>query len=263
MQNTILQLIEIIAALYFNSIAEDTDTMFLDEIRPILQNIKTDNRATIGFGSEGEAIESLKTTAEWLLCTQPENVNRANLITRLKVNLVSNNEFIDIAIDALDPAITVANARERSLAIMGELRHQLSKNELRDFIATANKKLCYTNDVIDTHEFVSGLMSGLEGFHSSAAKGNSRLIGQIDFSDEDSIEKALIKSKESISITGTLNTGFHGLNKAAGGYGFRRGDLINFAGLTHHYKSGILLDLSLLLPQNEPWMWDSTKKPMI
>jgi hypothetical protein len=112
--------------------------------------------------------------------------------------------------------------------------------------------------------FIDEMKASLETFNVNSNKRKEKQIGKIDFSNKADIERALIKSKDSFTEMGAINTGLIGLNKACGGLGIRRGDLVNIAGYTHHYKSGLLLDLSLNIPKfNTPWMWDNTKKPMI
>lgn len=264
MDNTILILIKIITALYFNDKSEDKNNQIYEEIEIMLSEIKLDLRAGVGIGTEESAIESLRFTAEWMVYNKEGGYNRADILQRLSVNLQGNNEYILIAKEAIDENITAIDARARVVSIMQELRYNKTRVKLKTTILRANAKLNFSGDYIEVGHFVNELMSELTEVHSKSVTTNSGLVGKVDFTNDESIEAALTKGVELADETGKLNTGFQGLNKACGGFGPPRGALVNFGGLTHHYKSGILKDMLLNLPvYNDPWMWDNTKKPMI
>jgi hypothetical protein len=64
----------------------------------------------------------------------------------------------------------------------------------------------------------------------------------VSMSDADSLKRTLTKYMER-SVTGVLKSGLQGLNRALGARGgIGLGESAVFAALSHHYKSGILLD---------------------
>lgn len=264
MENTILQLIKIIAALFFNDKAEDDNEQIFEEVQLLLTEVKIDPRASSSIGGEESIIDALRYTAEWMVTNRDGSYNRKDIIQRLAVNMQGNLEYIGLATDLLDEEITIVDARKRVSSIMRELRYDKRRTKLRQFISKANAKLNFSGEYIEISPFVSELMMGLEEVNVSPTGEIEGFIGGVDFTNEGDIEKALTKGVELADAKGMLNTGFQGLNRACGGYGIHRGSMVNFGALTHHYKSGMLNDLCLNIAQfNDPCMLDSTKKPMI
>lgn len=66
-------------------------------------------------------------------------------------------------------------------------------------------------------------------------------ISSINMSDRESIKNALAVHRMTREDF-TFLTGLQGLNAMLGGKGFTLGELVCFGGLSHHYKSGILMD---------------------
>ena len=73
---------------------------------------------------------------------------------------------------------------------------------------------------------------------------NEDIIDMIDMSSKESIKKAFNANK-SKTRGGKIKTGLQGLNKSFGSRGaVLRGEFMLFAGLSHHYKSGMLMDMA-------------------
>ena len=89
-------------------------------------------------------------------------------------------------------------------------------------------------------------------------------VGRLGTDNASIMTEILEKAKEVNSTVGVLRTGLVGLNRSCGIGGFRRGELINFGALTHHYKTGMLNDVIRTVPlYNKPFMWDEKKKPAV
>ena len=264
MDNVILTLIKMISALYFNNISDDVNPLLNEEIHNIVKDIKVDLRGN-GLGNEDAAIESLRYTVEWMLSITDSTYSRENIMQRLAINLQGSNEYIDACNSFLDINISAEGARKRVSEIMSELRFEKKRSKIKQLISIANAKINFSGEYINTQAFIGELMGSLGDLHSSSGNNEvAGLLGKVDFSNLDEIEAALNKSKDAAGEEGMLNTGLHGLNEACGGNGITRGAMVNFGALTHHYKSGILLDLALNIPvYNDPWMWDDKKKPLI
>lgn len=264
MENTILILIKMISAMYFNKIADEINPYINVEIHDILKDVKIDNRGS-GLGTEDAAMEALRYTTEWMVNAVDAEFTKENLLQRLTLNLHGNNEYIDICTKYLDIDIDTDMARKRVTEIMSELRFEKKRNKIRQLISKANAKLNFGGEYVNTQTYITELMAELENLHSSSSNSEvAGLLGKIDFSNLEEIEQALVKSKDAAGEEGMLNTGLQGLNKACGGDGIPRGAMVNFGALTHHYKSGELIDLAMNIPiYNDPWMWDPSKKPLI
>lgn len=93
-----------------------------------------------------------------------------------------------------------------------------------------NSVLQHAKDLVKVHETSVG--------GSSADKS----VDFIDMSSEDSIRKAIEKHKEK-RMKQKFKTGLHGLNEMLEG-GLDKGEFAGFAALSHHYKSGFLMNLA-------------------
>lgn len=266
MQNQILILIKAISALYYNSLAEDMNNELYIELPPILKEIVIDNKAITGMGGgDEEIISALRDTAEWMLYNKEEKYDLKELNNRLAVNIQGNAEYILVAISSLDPTVTIIDARSKVISCMREMRYELLRNKIKKVVSKAFSKLTFSGEFIQLSPFVNDLRAELDTLSATTEDKVTGLIGEIDFTSIDSIRDALTKGSE-LSDTGKLlDTGFQGLNEAtATGKGLQRGHMINFAGLTYNYKTGILMDMALNIPvYNDPWMWDETKQPCI
>ncbi len=263
MENTIQQLIKIITILYFNDKADDTNENIFDEVNKYLREIKIDARAIVGLGDLASVIEALRYTAEWMVHNNEGKYDRKLLLQRLTINCQGNNDYVEIAKLGLDENITSVDARKKVINLLLELRYDKKKNDLKNLIASLNAKLNFNNEYWEIGPTVTDLMTKLDDLQVTTKNEIPGLVGEVDFTNSEFIEKALNKGIELSDVEGLLNTGDQYLNYTSGG-GFKRGFLINFNALTHHYKSGQLIDLSLNIPiYNNPWMWDQTKKPMI
>ena len=265
METALLQLIKVITALYFNSLSTEKNVHVVDEMRLILNSIKFDTKNILELpGGETNIIDSLRHTAEWMICTDGIKFSRDNVIQRLKINLNSHNDYIKIAEDSLDLAVDEETAKTRLNELMAELRFEKKRNEIKRIVSKAHMDLNFNSSShINIGEYVLGLRNDLEKLHVT---GNEAIVGKtgsIDFRDVNQIKEALTKGRESLSTVGLIRTGLQGMDRAFGG-GIPRGYLLNVGGITFNYKTGMLKDIPLHMPMyNTPWMWDTTKKPLI
>ena len=260
----VLLLIKVITALYLNDKANDDDKHIYDELKTIVAEIKPNKRAGDGLGSEDSIISSLRDTAEWMIFNKDGGYNKTDIIQRLSINIQGNHEYLEIAKDSIDDTMTGDEARQRVFGIMKELKYSKKKNTLKNTIQKANSKINFSGDYVEVGPFVNELVTELTNIHSGDANDINGLVNKVDFTNPNEVQKALEDSISKIKPEGCLKTGLVGLDKAAGGFGIARGELVDFGALTHNYKSSILLDLSINIPTlNDPWLWDPTKKPMI
>ena len=264
MENTILTIIKVITALYFNDKAEDTNPEIYKEMQSIISNIKIEPRAVMGLGGEDSIIEALRYTAEWMIYNSSGNYSKQDLMQRLTINFQGNSEYLEVAKSSLIDDISQDDARSRVIAIMQELRYDKKRSKLKQVVSKANAVINYGSTSVAIGGYITDLVSELSELHTADGDEITGLVSRVNFSNKGDIAKTMKKSKSLVSLDGALNTGFQGMNDACGGLGIPRGFLVNFGACSHHYKSGILVDLALNIPAyNTPWMWDPNKKPMI
>lgn len=121
---------------------------------------------------------------------------------------------------------------------------------------SAEKKMDYLKLAIE------GLKNDITDISSSV--GEDGPIESIDFSDLSSI-KDILEKAHLVEDKGRIVTGIQALNRMLGKRGgFGRGESHVFYGLSHNFKSGLLmLILRWLLKYNKPVLLDKTKKPLI
>jgi hypothetical protein len=266
MRDNLLKIIRIISAIYYNYLATDTDPGIFDQLKGYIKDIIIDVRATEGnAGGEDRIVDNLRATAEWMLSDSAIEYSIDDLLMKLKLNLLGDLNYYGILEQYLNPSIAAIDARKRVHGIMQELRYEEQKVKLKKTVWAAHKALTFSGEYVETPKFVNDLLTELEDIQVSGAGGDhAGLVGKVDFTDVKAIEEALTKGVDLLDINGVLNTGFQGLNAACNGMGVPRGYLVNFGALTHHYKTGMLIDLSLNIPAyNDPWLWDKTKKALI
>lgn len=103
-----------------------------------------------------------------------------------------------------------------------------------------------------------------------AIKGDLSAFGttaeeRVVFSDRESLRVALEKAQKSEQYDYVLRTDLQGLNEMLGRDGFIRGEFCVIYGLSHHFKTGLLLSIARgVASQNDPThMVKPGKKPLI
>jgi len=263
MENTIQHLLKIIAILYYNNKSGEHNDNLTEEINEYLKNVKVDPRCMMGLDGTSNVAESLRYTAEWMLNVTDARFDKELIISRLITNLQGNTDYIDSANILLNESLTEEESKKKVINLMLEIRFDKKKNELKTMIAKYNAIVNFNTDYWELKNIVVELMTKLEEIQAVGKDEVPGLVGEVDFTQVDFIEKALTKGVELNDVEGMLNTGNQYLNYTSGG-GLKRGYLINFGALTHHYKTGLLIDMSINIPKyNNPWMWNSIKKPLI
>lgn len=136
-------------------------------------------------------------------------------------------------------------------------------NTIRIHIATNNIRRCFGKlrkassciDVDKQNEVICDIQKSLEKTSSELVEAASREVKtsfeSVDMSDVESIKKALARN-ENRRTANTMKFGYQGINEMLGG-GLGIGEMIVFAALSHHYKSGMLMDAARqLVKYNRP-----------
>lgn len=262
-ENSAITLVKLITALYYNNHAPDKSPTFDDEVRVYLDGIKLE-RSNQTIGGEDEIVAALKITAEWMLKHSgnmkftPEGV-----LQRVRLNAKGDNYYTENLEETFKIPLDEDKCNPRVTEIMSELRFEQHFGKLKNFIANAHRQLNFGHEYKDPAQYARALTVELEQFSDGSEGKLPGYIGGVDFTNLDSIEEVLAMAVKSNTSEGRLKTGFRGWDQATDG-GYKRGDLINYGALTHHYKSGKLLDDFLFIPvHNEPFMIDANKKPLV
>jgi hypothetical protein len=263
--NPYLTLIRCVTALY---LANRTPGSWEELYKTIQATLTHTELPTTLIGDEGDGMVAinLRTTVEWMLEVKSTiELDRKDLIQRVRLNLRDISCYVQELENAIPEEIGEEIARRRIRAILSELKYDLNLVNIRKLISKVNHRINYSKDAVDYGTTLREFQDSLSKYTTSTGDGEKTgFVGRLSTEDLGDVEDTFHKAKEVNSTEGVLKTGLVGMNRACGVGGFRRGELINFGALTHHYKTGMLNDVARSVPlHNVPWMWDEKKKPAV
>lgn len=252
---------------YLSRLTNDSNPDIASLCATVLSNISV-GTTTMGNGSDGDITMGLQDTLEWLLSSSDTKITPIDLSTRIRINCHQATHYIEIVQDAVDckhdTPDEIADISKRVNNTMSEIKAELSSNKLAKIMKDANRKLSRGGEYMDKSEFINTVFKELEDVKSAIRGKVDVLEAGLDFDKIDAVEKFIEDAVRNVSTEGVLKTGLVGLNRAMHFGGFPRGYFINFAALTHNYKTGMLVDLfRMIAMHNKPMLWDETKKPML
>lgn len=267
MNNSNLLLIKAIIMVYLSRLTNEDNPDIKSLCGVVLNNISV-GTVTMGNGSDGDITMGLQDTLEWLLTLQDGNLTPLDLTTRIRINCHQDTHLIEIIKEALvfdDTTVEgKADISARVNNTMSEIKSELSSNKLTKVMKDATRKLARGGEFTDKSEFIANVFKELEEVKTAIRGKVEVLEAGLDFDKLDRVENYLEDAIRNVSTEGVLKTGLVGFNRAMHFGGFPRGYFINFAALTHNYKTGILLDMfRMIAMHNKPMMWDDTKKPLL
>jgi len=222
--------------------------------------------STLGDDTFIRSLTCLRSMVEWMMeeITNQE-FDKEDIINRVKLSTKSDPEILSNLSAYLDDSGDNSRDIKRIRTILSEIRFELNGNRIRKTISAANHKINFSGTAVDHKEIIRDLQVKLSTLiDQGGGAEKSGFVGRINITQIDQMADIFTKAKESNDTHGILKTGLVGQNRMLGIGGFRRGEMINYGALTHHYKTGILNDLARQIPMyNVPWMWDEKKKPLV
>lgn len=254
-----------LAATYLNRIASTKNARIPAQVKEIIETTRlpTDR---LGENSEGEVTAALLQTIEWLeRCSSDIHIDVSDVESKIKSFCGYENIFMEIFRESIPEDLESPKVSLKLNAISSEIAHELNLRRLQKVVATYNRKVNFETEHVDGEQIIHELVEQLTTIgQMSNDQEKVGFGGRIDTTDEAQIETYLEKAADLSSDEGVLRTGLQGLNRMWGIGGNRRGESVCFGGLTHHFKSGMLLAYSRWLPiYNKPHMIDKQKKPLI
>lgn len=263
MTDDILKLMKIISLLYYNNKLEVKNISINEEAKEILDNIELPPACELGDNTIGSVNRGMLETATWLYYDNGKGLSLNSLMQRCAVNLEMDNEYIDSLRYCLEENLSNDEMEEKMQSLLSELRFEHKCANLRELVKKANYEISITLTGKSPVDRCRRLLTELEELVTTTSEDVPGCIGTVDFNEPNSVTASLERGLKLSTGEGLLDTGLVGLNRMFGG-GIQRGTLINFGGLSHMYKSGILIDLCMNLPfYNKPLLIDKKKKPLI
>lgn len=272
--NTNLVLIKGVIATYLNRKLETPMASVLHSVDESIEAGVGKNQA-MGDAGEGEVIDSLKSTLNWLRETPPDvEVSPKDLESTIKINVGFDSDYTTAVMDTIGDVIKSTDSEtdipKKINGILSELNYFSKKKRIKKKLLAAAREI----DVIDGNDSLDTYMktttNDLDGETQQKDQMPAGYVGSLSTEDEESVEKVLDSTKELNSDEGCLTIPLGGLHEGLGKVDVRRGDLVCVKARSNNYKSGALLDFTKWIPMsNVPYMLPtkdgkpSKKKPLI
>lgn len=263
--NAHLVLIRCITAVYLAHAIKKYQDKTHRLVGEVLEHIELPT-VSLGDYSTGTVAKNLLHTLTWMVGRDLDTVfDPTDLLIRVRQDTRENTALAADVETALEGADNPGRAEMRIQNILNELQFGIREQRVKTIIRQASRAFSKNDGSLDIDSLLSDTMSELENHRGSGEQGNKKgFVGRLSTESTDDMVDVFKRAQENLTEDGMLRTGLVGLNRALGGYGLGRGWLCNFSALTHHYKSGILLDLSRQIPlYNDPHLWDQRKIPLV
>lgn len=156
-------------------------------------------------------------------------------------------------------------AKKVSLACQLEIRKFFKGVDAKEILNKyAYKAKFRPDEITNISSFIREMVSELEPFQTNIAEKDPAVVASVKLSDLDALTEVFDRAKKRRDGSGSLITGWQGLNEMLDGVGLRRGELLTVAALQHGNKSGFTRMLfKQIAMYNTPVMEDPNKKPAL
>lgn len=225
--------------------------------------------SSIDVDTGREIIVSLRGIVLWILeqCADAP-CDKTQLLQRLRVSTKDDTYLYNAIDDVISRDYNGALEKELQELVLSYRRLLKGYNDgikIKDTINDAFKKVNYAG-AVDYRKFVRDVVGKLEPHtHEVMDSKHHSVVDHVNFDEPEGINALLSRSKEEISDTGVLKTGWQAINRMLGeSQGFRRGETVVVGALQHNFKTGFTMNLfKHFALYNTPYMRDPTKKPLL
>lgn len=263
MQSKLL-LVNAITLLYRESQLSNKHENSATLVREVIESIKLPEVA-LGFDSEREILDNLRTTAVYMCETPPDHAYESGeLLQRLKVNTLHDDNLYNAFVEGILPTLDEPTIKRTCLNIKRSINSHFRELKVTEIINAASTTLNFSRTKVkDFKAFVSELSSKLEPYMVDVVNKDPAVIGEVNTNNTADVAK-IFSGVRNDSEGGTVfKTGFQGINRMLNG-GFRRGYTATIGALPHMFKTGFSLTLfKQFALYNTPVLKDPTKKPLL
>lgn len=261
--NNRLLLTRCVTLLYRESLIIDEMDDSKELVRSILQNVQV-SETGLGLNTEREVIIALKKTVLYM-CETPKgsSEDRDDLLQRIRLDVGHDDKYYSVIEKGLTLELTQEELKRSSLSLRRSLYNYLKEVRIKALINKASVQINYDRESItDFNVFLSELTGQLDEFSLNVGEDDPAILDTVDLGSMESLEATFEDAKDILHGDRIYKTGFQGLNRMFNG-GFRPGEIVQYGGLQHNYKSGMAVSLfSHFAMFNEPQQVEG-KKPLI
>lgn len=239
---------------------------YRDLAQQVLKRTKISGQSS-GNGSDDEIALSIKDTLDWL-STIGDNgpIPAVDIVARFELSTSTSGHASDFITKSLEGIDEHEQDRivSRCKLLESEIAQELEVRKLKALLKDASRTISMSDDFVDKGEFLKKTIEELEDVRQRFSGQVQEAEDDFDIGDVKALTEMMRQAQEQWSPHGMLKLGYQGVNDFVGGDGIPRGFFVNINALSHHYKTGMLLDAFTQLPRyNTPYMLDKTKTPMI
>lgn len=216
-------------------------------------------------GRQADILESMLTTIDWMLDSYKEiPFNKEDLIARVRLDKMETEAYVSEFEGMLNAEVNEDTIHDRMRALRSELEHQLTKHRVEEEVRKLHREVTFNSGGKGYGEILEKFKSEIESIRGNQDGNIKGLVGSIGSSSVEAIRETLQRAQDMNTERGVIRTPYKGLNRACGYGGLRRGEFANFGALSHHNKTGVIMDCFRgALMYNKPYMVDSKKKPLV
>jgi hypothetical protein len=237
-----------------------------DIVRTVLESIKTsESTPGISLNSERDIIIKMK---KFILemCDNPSDheYDLPNLIQTIKHACVGDDRYCELVIDDIKTEIPENQIKRNIVNLQKSLTNHFKEVKIGEVLSKAGMDFRFRRESIkDINHFLRETISQLETLEITSSAKDPAMIGEVDISSSEHVQKVFNDVKSINNGTKLYKTGWHDLNRMLQG-GFRPGEFWMFAALQHKYKTGLNLTIFKQIPiYNKPLTEDLNKKPLL
>lgn len=262
--NNKLLLVKSITLLYRESQLTGSKENSSALVRQVLTEVKLPE-VSLGVDHEREVLDALKKTA-LEMCEAPvdHEWQQIEMLQRLKVNTGEDLELYEAYRSGIEGELSTSALKKFCLNLNRALNNYFRENKVKEIINKASYRMKFEPEKIqDMKKFVAEVHAQLEPYTVDIDTKDPAVIGNVSFSDLESMKLVFQDIKDQAEGSTILRTGYQGLNRALDG-GFRRGEQWVIGALQHNYKTGFSLTVfKQIALYNVPVLKDPAKKPTL
>ena len=207
---------------------------------------------------------NLKNTA-LSMCKNPIDYkyDKQILLQTLQLNCDNDEYFFDIISQGILPDLTEDKVKTTVLTLRKTIDNYFREQKANDALSRAAHQIKFKPETISNlNDFLSSIISELEGIHISYDEEDPAIHDNIDLEQSDTIASIYADIVKANSNDGVLQLGWQGLNTMLQG-GIRRGDTTSIYGLPHRGKTTSTLSIFRQIAKYNKPIVKKDKKPLL
>lgn len=266
-----LLLVKTITLLYLNGRLDKADTRVSAVASRVSEIVKPRDSFINTEMGESDPIAEMRDT---LLSMAAHDVgfrfDEHELEQRFRVNARYDDGLYNALCSGLikDQNLDIEDIKKRYSSQYNSVAAAVKEHELGALTKELNIKLNYgghqdTKKLIEEYTKKAAELTNLQD-EKSGPFDLPMIVSVTNMSIDEDLQAVFDEAQELFQSEGVIKTPFIGLNRMLGRVGgFWRGGTTVFTALTHHYKTGILLDIFMAVAMfNIPYMLKKDKKPL-